>query len=171
MVRGHLPLPPTTEGYSRDGSETAPALVAGAVSSAVERRAFNPRRPGFDPLTAHDISPCGLTGQGTRLLSAMMRVRIAPGARGSLTLVTALQMVRWRKRSDSPGSHPGVCGFESRADHAGAALGPVVHGLGSGVFTPGNRVRVSVGLRRPPCARTGMRTVKRGTHDPVSFNR
>src|SRR5690242_16853067 len=24
-----------------------------AVSSAAERRAFNPRRPGFDPLTAH----------------------------------------------------------------------------------------------------------------------
>lgn len=52
-----------------------------------------------------------------------MCVRLALGARGfymggsRFESGAAHTLVRWRKRSDSPGSHPGVCGFESRADH------------------------------------------------------
>jgi hypothetical protein len=38
------------------------------------------------------------------------------------------------------------CGFEPRTEHA--QHGPIVYGLGSGVFTPGNGVRLPVGLPR-----------------------
>jgi len=88
-------------------------------------------------------------------------------------------MLYWRKRLDSLPSQGRVSGFKSRVEHAGprdergnpygclrrehqaglpAGLlgqsppgpGPIVYGLGSGVFTPGNGVQVSVGLLDDP---------------------
>jgi hypothetical protein len=82
----------------------------------------------------------------------------------------------WRVRTMavSPDSQSGGYGFEPRTRYVGSGMtswrqsiprvscravsqragwlvplqGPIVYGLGSGVFTPGNGVRLSVGLRR-----------------------
>ena len=53
-------------------------------------------------------------------------------------------MLRWSKRT----SHQALNLETAGSNPARSTHGPIVYGLGSGVFTPGNGVRVPVGLLR-----------------------
>ena len=99
---------------------------------------FYPGVKGFETSGRH-TSVAGAIGQRGSLLRKRFRVQVPGGAHAPL-----------EERDNSPGPHPGDCGFKSRTEH-----GPIVYRLGSGTFNSGNRVRLPVGLLRGSQVRNG----------------
>jgi hypothetical protein len=63
-----------------------------------------------------------------------------------VSLTEDATLSRWRWQGWHRHEVQKHCGFEPRTEHT--LHGPIVYGLGSGVFTPGNGIRLPVGLPR-----------------------
>ena len=112
-----------------------------AVSSADRAAPFYGAGRGFESLTACAARAAHRPG-GT---PATARFGLGT-ARAPLASAHTPQQWRVGVAAISPGPQPGEREFKSRTRHD--QHGPIVYGLGSGFFTPGNGVRLPVGLPR-----------------------
>jgi hypothetical protein len=144
-------LPALRKGSS-DDEETEPAHIARAVSSVAESPTFNrlvrgpiPRRPTKPAPLAQWIRAARFYRAGRGFESSMAR---GPLDQRQIAGFSAQRLRVQISYGLHHGQVPGYLAGEPRPAVPLVKFGPIVYGLGSGVFTPGNGVRLSVGLQR-----------------------
>src|SRR5215472_8078208 len=124
--------------YAEDAQVQALPALRKAASSTAERETLNLTVQGSIPLPAYFM----------RRWRHGKRARLLTGRSGFDSSVTRSRSVGGKRttrlplKQETAGSNP-----------ARSTRGPIVYGLGSGVFTPGNRVRLPVGSLRGGAAR------------------